>query len=143
MELYVQAVEKRLREAKVRLLGHELRLVNQQVGYAGTTDCVMEWEGFLGIADFKTRKSRLGYPMVAYDGQATQIAAYHVAHYKQEIEVGDGIVGLNIFISTTEPGRVDLAWHDCASLVREWEFFKHLCRCWQIRNDYTPPIHGR
>lgn len=138
LSVYVNAVDKWVRENGIEFAAHELRLVNQDVGYAGTTDAAIRSARGFGICDFKTRKSVAGRPMEAYDGQATQISAYHVAHYKSVPTIDSHVAGLNLFISTTEPGRVEGVWHDAATLAQEWEFFVHLCACWRIRKGYDP-----
>lgn len=138
---YIEAVPKLLETHGITLTGHELRLVSPHYGYAGTTDAPFKTnDGRVGILDFKSRKSDPRYPMDAYDGQATQIAAYHAAHYGVEPAAGSPICGANVFISTTEPGRVEVVMHDDATLAREWTLFKHLLRVWQIRNNYVPPV---
>jgi hypothetical protein len=137
LEPYIRNVPALLKEHGIEIDGHELRLVHEELGYAGTTDLAFHTrEGLRGILDFKSRKSIPGLAMDAYDGQATQIAAYHTAHYKVPPSGMDR--GANVFVSTTEPGRVEIAWHDGATLASEWEFFKHLLRCWQIRNRHEP-----
>lgn len=138
---YIAPLPAVIERVGLTLTGHELRLVNAKFGYAGTTDATIKTQdGRVGILDFKSRKSDPRYPMDAYDGQATQIAAYLAAHYNEEPAAGSPICGANVFISTTEPGRIEVVMHDDVVLAREWELFKHLLRVWQIRNNYVPPV---
>lgn len=144
LEPYLRNVPGVLKREGIEVTGHELRLVNAKHGYAGTTDCPIKSGRGLGIMDAKTRKTKPEYrEIAAYDGQATQIAAYHAAHYATEPTADQPIAGCNLFISSTEIGRVELVWHDASTLADEWEFFKHLLRCWQIRNGYVPPRNPR
>ena len=88
-----------------------------------------------GIGDYKTRKSKPEYPMTPYDGQATQIAAYHMTVYG---EINDNASGFNLYISSTERGRVEGAFYTADLLRQEWDVFKHLCAIWRVRKNYDP-----
>jgi hypothetical protein len=46
--------------------------------------------------------------------------------------------GVNVYISTTEPGRIGEAWYDEATLNKEYEAFKHVVALWQHQNKYIP-----
>jgi hypothetical protein len=136
---YICPVQPLLAAQGITINLHELRLVNKAYGYAGTTDAAFSqvtptW-ACQGILDFKSRKSSPGEPMAPYDGQATQIAAYHQAHYHGR---WDDARSANIFISTTEPGRVEISWYDAEQLLKEWEVFHSLLTIWRIRNGYDP-----
>lgn len=131
---YVHATYRALDENEVVMLAQELRLVSK-LGYAGTADAPFNCPLGYGIMDFKTRKSDAKYPMTSWPGQATQIAAYHVAHYGH---ITNGAIGCNCFVSTTEPGRVELQWYYAEELRKEWEVFQALLKIWQIRNSYVP-----
>jgi hypothetical protein len=60
-----------------------------------------------------------------------QIAAYaHVAKATR---------GVNLYISTTEPGRIGEAWYDEKTLTENYNAFTHVCKYWQFANNYVPP----
>jgi hypothetical protein len=59
-----------------------------------------------------------------------QIAAYAT--------IAGATRGVNLYISTTEPGRIGEAWYDEETIVREYEAFKHVCALWQHINNYKP-----
>jgi len=112
--------------------------VNQNEGYAGTTDVAMKSTRGFGILDFKTRKTKPGQACTPFDGQAMQIAAYHVPHYHSVPHAEAHAVGCNLFVSTTEPGRVEACWYDGAQLEKEWEAFKACCVIWRHFKNYDP-----
>ena len=61
MEEYVSPVKKWVEHNRVKFLKHELRLVNPEVGYAGTTDALIEKDGVLHVLDYKSRKTKPEY----------------------------------------------------------------------------------
>ena len=137
-EVYVAAVDKWVRDNGVVFKAHELSLVNKSAGYAGKTDaCFTSPKGY-GILDFKSRKTQPGKPCLPYDMQDAQIAAYHTAHYGPILDMDDKVVGVNVFISTTEPGRVEATWYSAEELRAAWTAFYHTCKVWQFLKSYTP-----
>jgi hypothetical protein len=131
LKLYVETVERWANENGVTFLEHEVRLVNREVGYAGTTDAKIQVkgrEGF-GTLDFKSRKSRPQYPMKPWSKEPMQIAAYRACHGTD--------YGVNVFVSTTEPGRIEEAWYEPEELDRQYEAFKHVVAIWQHLNNFN------
>jgi len=117
----------------------EVVLVNSEVGYAGRCDVLAKGrKGQLVVLDYKTRKSEAGKPMTPYDGQGAQLAAYAVA--KWGVENLHKVTGANVFISTTEPGRVEVFKH--ADLTHEWDFFEACCVIWRKMRGYDPRGKG-
>jgi hypothetical protein len=135
MEPYVKAVETWAKNNGVEFLQHELRMVSRHHGYAGTTDAVVKTPKGTGILDFKSRKTKPGYPATPYDTQPMQIAAYHIAKFK---EVTSEHVGVNVFISTTEPGRIDATWYEPNQLWDEWYAFQATLHLWRHLRGYDP-----
>lgn len=138
-KIYVDAVDNIFRSENIHVVQRELNLVNREEGYAGKADLIIDCPKGMGVGDYKNRKSKPGYPMDPYDGQATQIAAYDQAHYGEINQK----CGFNLFISSTEPGRVEISWYDDLTLRAEWELFQHLCAIWRIRSNYDPRLHGQ
>lgn len=129
---YVNPVDQWVKNNGVQFIGHELRSVNPYVGYAGTTDghiTAADRTG-TGVLDFKTRKSKPEFPMTPWQKEPMQIAAY--ARMKQ------ATFGVNVFISTTEPGRIEATWYDSECLAREFNAFVHVVKVWQHFNKYVP-----
>jgi hypothetical protein len=113
----------------------EVRLVNKEYGYAGLTDAVITKGDTKGILDFKTRKSKEGEKMKPWDNEPTQIAAYHIAKYGS---IDESSIGVNVFISTTEPGRIEATWYDAETLKTHWEKFTLCLSLWKILKKYDP-----
>lgn len=113
----------------------ELRLVNKEYGYAGLTDATISHAGNHGILDFKSRRTKEGEKIKPYDEHPCQIAAYHMAKYGS---IDDNSIGCNLYISTTEPGRIEAVWYDAETLQIEWEKFQHTLAIWKILKNYQP-----
>lgn len=140
LAVYVEAVDKWANENFVTFEKHELRLVNKAHGYAGTTDAVISCPRGRGILDFKSRKTKPGQPATPYDGQPMQIAAYDEAYFWNKLEARASRTGVNVFISTTEPGRVEATWYDGAQLAREWEAFQAVLLLYRHMKGFDPRI---
>ena len=126
------------KEAKqLEFVERELCLVNKAHGFAGTMDVACRYgrEG-MGAIDFKTRKTKPGVEVMPYDGQAMQIAAYGAT------DSGEGnlprLFGANVYISTTEPGRIAVCAYTPQQLMAEWEVFKMACAMWRHTKGYDP-----
>ena len=140
LAVYVSAVDRWVKENKIKFLAHELRLVNKEVGYAGTTDAAFECPKGYGILDFKSRKTKPGEKVRAYETQVMQIAAYHVCHWGPiSTDLERPPIGCNLYISTTEPGRVEAVWYDAAELEDAWQAFVYASRLWDYFKGYEIP----
>ena len=133
---YVKLVKQDLEFAGIKIVQHELRLVNEFDGYAGTTDAVMVKDGKQGILDFKSRKTKPGVKIEPWETEPMQIAAYYVAKFGRIPPYG--AIGANVYISTTEPGRVQIVTYDDVQLEQAWEAFKAANSLWQYLKQYRP-----
>ena len=140
MKTFIKPVQQFVAENEIHVTGNEVRVVNLREGYAGTADAPMRCKRGVGIGDFKSRKTKPGKPVLAYDEQLMQIGSYHVGHYNAVPEPGSHACGWNLFISTTEPGRVESVWYDAEQIAREWEAFRLLAGYWRIRKGYDPRV---
>jgi hypothetical protein len=131
MESYVSPVKEWAAKHNVKFLKHELRLVNQELGYAGTTDALIEADGVLHVLDYKSRKTKPEYKVTPWSKEPMQIAAY--------AKIVGAPRGVNLYISTTEPGRIGEAWYEEETINAEYEAFKHVVAYWQHANNYKPP----
>jgi hypothetical protein len=68
-----------------------------------------------------------------------QIAAYGATFWATR---WPAVVGGNIYISSTEPGRIELIPYDNERLQREWEVFKSCCLIWRHLEEYDPRTAG-
>jgi len=139
-QIYVSAVKALLDSLGVKIGQHELRLVNKDFGFAGTTDgSFMIGDGdVIGIVDFKTCKTKEGVPVEPRDSWPAQIAAYLVTHEKEIPTSGSPYRGLNIAISTTEIGRVEAIWYTAEQLEKEWKIFYHLTEIYRLKTGHDP-----
>lgn len=103
-------------------------------GYGGKVDTHFEAKpgGKFVIGDWKTQATKPDEKIRSYPEHGLQLAAY---------ASGLGLLGYvelwNIFISTTEPGRIEIvSWTDTAE--QEYETFRHLLSVWMHLNSYDP-----
>jgi hypothetical protein len=89
---------------------------------------------FLAGNDFipthNSRKTRSDYDITPWAKEPMQISAY--------AKIVNAPRGVNVYISTTEPGRIGEAWYDEVTLNKEYEAFKHVVALWQHQNKYIP-----
>ena len=120
----------------------ELTTVCKKHGFAGTTDLVVtrvkDGQMQYGIVDFKSTKTKEDEPIIPKQGHAAQIAAYLSSHW-----LGGGVpldfhFGMNIYVSTTEAGRIDVVEYDHNTLKNELDMFMHACAIWRHRYGYDP-----
>lgn len=138
MRTFIGPIKGFVKEHEIHPTGHEVRIVNQIHGYAGTGDLPMSCKRGVGFGDWKTRKTKPGQPVKAYDEQLMQIGAYHGGHYATVPQVGSFITGFNLFISTTEPGRIEAVWYSDEDVATAYEAFGHLCALWRFLKGYDP-----
>lgn len=133
MSIFVEPVVQFMEQEEIRPLFQEKAIVNTVEGFAGMADLGMSCKRGTGILDYKTRKTNAKYPVAPYDGQPMQIAAYA----KTEFKSADSI-GCNLYISTTEPGRVVPCWYTAEEVAANYKAFCHLTKVWQFLKNYTP-----
>jgi hypothetical protein len=139
MQPYVKPVLDWMRKVGVKVTHSEIVLVNVVHGFAGRVDALFTWgDGFgkMGILDFKTKKTKEGEKVEAYDEHTLQLAAYAATHYGAEHL--QHVVAANLFISSTEPGRLEVVKHDKEKLVAAYEAFTQMCAVWRFRKGYDP-----
>jgi hypothetical protein len=105
-------------------------LVNNREGYAGTTDLLL----CNGILDYKSKRTKEGEKIVPSDSHPMQIAAYIMAHFGTL----DGKRGINVYISTTEVGRVEVHEYTEQELKSAWQAFLACCVLYRYVNNYDP-----
>lgn len=137
---FINAVSEKINELGLEIMHSEKVLVNNAFGYAGTTDIIFKSNDGYGIADFKTKRTKAGKPVEPIETHPLQIAAYVAAHWGEGFDypIGHKSIGYNIYISTTEIGRVDIKRWSYEDLVESWEIFCHCLALWRWRNCYDP-----
>ena len=135
---YVVPVIDLVRQRGWDLHEREQVLVNLSEGYAGRCDALFRCEasGEFGVIDFKTRRTKADQRSTPYDGQAEQLAAYARAVWGKDAEQATLI---NVYISTTEPGRVEVYEHP-QTFADYWRVFKAACVIWRASKNYDPRV---
>ena len=133
--VYVKPVLDLIAREGLTVTAREKRIVNTGHGFAGTTDLLFTYgDEQPGILDYKTKKTKPGEKVTAYDEHRLQLAAYAATEY------GDAYIGrvwaINVFVSTTEPGRVEFAVH--GDLSRDWQAFMLVASLWRYVKNYDP-----
>lgn len=133
---YVAPTLELLAREHITIQHREFVVTNLKHGYAGRCDAAFQQAGkYLGILDFKTRKTEPGKAIQPYDGgHAAQLAAYAVGWYGarrlRHLRL------YNVFISTTEPGRVALYAHEQPR--QHFDYFEHCAAIWRHQKSYDP-----
>lgn len=116
----------------------ELRVVNSYEGYAGTCDLMGQYGNVLAIVDFKSKRTKQGVEVEPIETHPVQIAAYAYADdlWGNDLYVlsRHGAMGVNIYISTTEVGRVDAVVYDNDTISRSFSVFLKLLALWRWRH---------
>lgn len=116
----------------------ELRVVNSYEGYAGTCDLMGQYGNVLAIVDFKSKRTKQGVEVEPIETHPVQIAAYAYADdlWGNDLYVlrRHGAMGVNIYISTTEVGRVDAVTYDDDKISRSFSVFQKLLALWRWRH---------
>lgn len=138
LEEYVNPVIQWKKDRGVEVLHRELTLANNRHGFAGTMDVGCKWaSGHMGVIDWKSRKTKPSEKKIKpYEYQGMQIAAYAATYWGEEnLHL---VMGANVYISTTEPGRLDVTPWMPEDLLAAWEAFKHACGLWRYSKKYDP-----
>ena len=133
---YLSPVTQWVSTTGILVTAREKRLVNVREGYAGTADVLFTWDNGkgMGILDYKTKRTKPGEKVEAYNEHKRQLAAYAAIAYGAENL--DQVLAANIFISSTEPGRMEVIKH--TNLQGHYETFLHLCAIWRDEKQYDP-----
>lgn len=119
----------------IEITEREVVVVNAAEGYAGRVDFFgVDKHGRFVVADYKTRKTKPGEKVAPYDGQAAQLAAYAAAKFGPAAL--PSVRAINIYISTTEPGRIHV--HEHADIQSEYAAFLACCHVWRWVKDFDP-----
>jgi len=70
-----------------------------------------------------------------------QIAAYGATYWGEERL--PRLFGANVFISTTEPGRMEVCAYTPQQLMAEWEVFKMACAMWRHVRGFDPRANAK
>ncbi len=117
---------------------NEYVTVNPKLGYAGTVDMLCRKDGAPMLGDFKSKKTKKGVAIPANDLYACQLAAYYDSEFPCCIGSlplhREESLAFNLYISTTEPGRVEIVYYTAEHLTKAFEAFKHMLFLWKWSN---------
>lgn len=131
---YVEPTMQYLATLKLHDIQREDVVVNPTHGYAGRVDLLARFGKSNICIDFKTRKTTENQKVTPYEFQPMQIAAYSMAAFGSL----ENCHGANVYISTTEPGRIEIAAYNPDQLQTEFEAFKSMCALWRYIKNYDP-----
>ncbi len=138
---YVNYAVKKLGRLGIQIEASEQVLVNRWDGYAGTTDVLFTQGDHVGVLDFKSKRTKVGEDVVPSETHPMQIAAYLAANWKKERDcpaIKPNMIGYNMYISTTEPGRVEVVQYGYKELCAAWEAFNACLTLWRFVHSYDP-----
>lgn len=138
-ELVGPALDK-LEELGIKIVETEKVVTSLSHGYAGQMDVSYVDGDVAGVLDFKSTKTKPTKKIDVRQGQSMQIAAYHHACWssKDKPHFQPNHQGINLYISTTEIGRVDVVKYDAAELAKQWDGFLACLTLWRLQNNYDP-----
>lgn len=140
---YVEPAIAKVGELGVRPITSECVLVNAPYGYAGTTDLIFDdAEGSCGILDFKSKKTKPGEKPFKSFEHRMQLSAYWMANWGPNFEMTfpASALAYNVYISTTEPGRVDAVKYDDTDLREAWDGFKACLALYRYTKGYDARV---
>ena len=112
----------------------EETLVSHQFGYGGRVDMIAKQGDNFVVIDFKTRKTKPNEKVTPYEFQPMQISAYAWSRFGSF----NKCFGANIYISTTEIGRMEIVTYNPERLEKEFEAFKSMLALWRYITNYDP-----
>lgn len=148
LDPYLDMVVKFFHESKIEIVETELRLVNKNYGYAGTMDMAFTYgQNGIGVLDFKTKKTKPNVEIRSFPFQDMQIAAYGATYWSEKLGVTEEealarCLGANLFVSSTEPGRIQPIKYMPKQLLGCWPTFTRACEIWRYLKDYDPRGHA-
>lgn len=116
----------------------EMRVVNKEVGYAGTADLVCELHDHpdeIFVLDFKT-SSKLPKQLKAWPDHCWQLASY--AKAIEPMFHGRNIRTGNVMVSSLEPAEPKLHLWSSTEQEQGWEIFRCATEIWQRTKGYKP-----
>lgn len=121
-----EAMEAKLNEVGFRHLNTEL-VVTHEMGYAGTCDLPGTLRDRPAVVDIKSKETKPGKPIFTPAAYRMQIAAYFQALLNLGyFPDGSAMAGGNLYVSTSEPGRIEWVPYGEDELKQAWGEF---CAC--------------
>lgn len=137
---YVEPVAKVIDGLGFNTMSNEVVTVSEKHGYAGTIDLACSNGSSCGVLDFKSTKTKAGEPIAPRISHSAQLAAYYVSYWANGGDIKPNSFAYNIFISTTEVGRVDVVRYDSDQLQQDWEWFLACQILWRRSKGFDPRV---
>jgi hypothetical protein len=137
--VYVEPTLDTISKLQVMPIKSECVLVENHYGYAGTTDLIFEdADNHVGILDFKTKRTKPGEKPFKSFEHRMQLSAYWMAYWGPRFEMSfpPHALAYNLYVSTTEPGRVDVVKYDDSDLRAAWKGFKACLELYRLTKGY-------
>ena len=134
LKQYVEPTMSYLNTLNLKDIKREGVVVNLEDGYAGRVDLLAQFGNTKIIIDFKSKKTTEGVKITPFEFQPTQIAAYAMAAFGTL----HNCMGANVYISTTEPGRLETAVYNSEKLKEEYSLFLNMLAMWRAIKKYDP-----
>ena len=117
----------------------EYSFASAKHGFGGCIDIVASNQSETKmIVDFKTRKSNPKYKMTPYGQEILQIGCYSCGYHGEEAVLNNEVYGVNIFVSSTEPGRVEIHGYKPEEVKKGWQLFEAISKVWFKIKKYDP-----
>ena len=133
--VYVECARRFIHENEIHVSQLEHTFASLEYGFGGCIDLVGKSHIRDVIADWKSRRTKPGEKVRSYETQPMQIAAYFMGFFGC---IPEEAKGFNVYLSTTEPGRIDVVEYDRETLLKEWNQFSLLLNYWQNRREFWP-----
>lgn len=134
-EAYVECARGFIAENEIEIVALEHTFASLEYGYGGTIDLIGKSHGRDVCCDWKSRRTKPGEKVKPYETQPMQIAAYFMGFFGC---IPEDAKGFNVYLSTTEHGRMDVVEYDRETLLKEWNQFSLLLSYWQNRREFWP-----
>jgi hypothetical protein len=131
---YVEPVLNYIKASGFTDIERETVLVSNQHGFAGRVDMIAKAFGKNVVIDFKTRKTKEDEKITPYEFQPMQISAYAHSRFGSF----KNVYGINVYISTTEIGRMEIITYNAERLQKEFEAFLNMLALWRYLTNYDP-----
>lgn len=122
-------------ETVQEVIGAEVVLVNNTLGYGGRMDNFLKIDGSRVLADLKSRSVKNGKP-AWYDEQVMQLAAYGACLPVQDLPAPQKF--LSIVINRDKPEPPYLHWWTDEEVNQGWERFRACFNLWKLYKKYNP-----
>jgi len=138
--VFLEPIIKWKQEKELDFVKLEHTFAFPEYGYGGCIDvCAKNPSGQMLIIDYKTRSNaKPGVKMRPYGMEIVQIGSYAASYWGVDAVESKQVHGVNIFVSVTEPGKIDIHGYTPEEVLSGWELFKAITEVWFRIKNYDP-----